>query len=659
VAVISYALWQRRFGGAPDVIGRLLPGQLADFEIVGVMPRSFAYPVGAVHPTEVWIPNVFQAEDRVRADSFSYRLEVLGRLRDGVTIEAAQTQMDQITARLAAATPRWFTDRVAKVEPLREYLTRGVRRWLVMIFASVVVVLLIACVNLSNQTLARAVTRHREVTIRAALGASRWDLARAVLIESLLLSLAGAALGALAAWSGIEVLRAALPEDIPRTANIAIDGRVLAVSALVAIVTGLSFSLAPVIALWRQSHARTTGLTGRANTSAPGHERVRGVLLVAEVSLAVVLLVGAGLFAGSFMRVSHVDLGMNTRDVLTVRIRPFVGAANWKDAQLRHRRLLYDVLDRVRAIPGVDAAAMVTGGLPLSGNLQTQDLSIPGLTLPSNEDLDRNHISVDYFHVLRVPLLKGRLFTESDREQSEPVVIINDVAARRYFPGQDPIGRVIDFEGHRTIVGIVGNIRHEGPETDWRRQGFIPLDQSLATTATLVARLSRPEADVVPDIKAAIWSRFPAVPLPEIRTLDDYLRHMTAERRFNMLLLALFGVLGIVIADVGLYGVMAYVVSQRTREIGIRMALGAQPVTIHRAVLGRAMTYLATGTAIGLLIAWGSTGLVASFLFELGPHDATVYGTVALVFLSIGLLAAFVPARRAARVDPVVALKAE
>ena len=659
VAVISHGFWQRRFGGAADIVGRHLPGQRGDFEILGVMPPSFAYPVGAMRPTEVWIPNVFRPEDRVRANEYSYRLQVIGRLRDGASLELAQARMDQITAGLAAETPRWFEDRVARVERLDDYLTRGVRTWMVLLLAAVAFVLLIACVNLANLMLVRASARRRELAIRSALGASRVDLARTLLIEGLVLSLGGTAAGVGLAWAGTEVLRAAIPPEVPKVAAIAVDLRVLAAMAAVAVASGLGFSAAPVLQFSRPLTSGAIALVMRAKSATPAHQWLRGMLVTLEVALAVVLLVGAGLFLASFARVASVDLGIEPRDVLTVHIRPLTGPDNWQLAQQRNRGLLDDVLQSVRAIPGVDAAALVSGGVPLRGDLRTVDFGIPGRVFPPNEDLDFNEISPDYFRVLGVPLLRGRFFDAQDRQGSEPVVIINDAAARKYFPKEDPIGRIVEFEGARRIVGIVGNIRHDGPETDWRDQGFIPLHQSRAVGATLVLRLSRDARDVVPAVKSAIWTSFSDLALPDIEMLSGYLSKLVAARRFNMLLLTLFAVLAVVIACVGIYGVMAYVVSLRTQEIGIRLALGAAPLAILRAVLGRALIYVLGGLAMGLLAATALSALVSGFLFETRPHDPWIYAGVAATLVVTGVMAALFPARRAARVDPLVALRAE
>jgi putative ABC transport system permease protein len=656
VAVISHGLWQRRFGGDPHVIGRQLPGIRADFDIVGVMPPSFAFPPGAVRPTDAWIPNVFDGEDRVRRNSFSYRLTVIGRLRDGVSLQRAQAEMDGITTALAAETPRWFEDRVAKVMPLRESITHDVRRWMFMLLTAVGFVLLIACVNLANLMLVRVSGRGRDLAIRAALGASRADLARMLLVESLLLSVAGTALGMFVAWLGVGALTSAIPAEVPRVAGIAIDFRILAVATITAVVTGVLFSAVPLVQFSRPRAGTGATHLARTHTATAMHQRVRAALIVVEVALAVVLLVGSGLFLTSFARVASVNLGLDPNNVLTLRVRPFTGADNHALALQRNRTLLRDILEDVRSLPGIRVAALVDGGVPLRGDLRTIDFTIPGRTR-RGQDLDYNAVSAEYFRALNVPLLKGRFFTDDDRQGSEPVMIINEAAASRFFPDIDPIGQTVQFLGSRRIVGVVGSIRHDGPETNWRRQGFVPFDQTQATGATMVLKMSSDAPNNVPAVKAAIWSRFPGIPVPDIQTLSQYLDGLIAQRRFTMLLLAVFGLLGIVIACAGIYGVMAYIVAQRTSEIGIRMALGASPFVILWSVLGRAVLYLSGGLGLGLALAWMLSALVSGFLFQVQPHDPWVYSTVAATLIATGIAAAFLPARRAARVDPLTTLR--
>jgi predicted permease len=666
VAVISYELWQRRFGGTSDVIGAHLPGQLTSFEVVGVMPPGFTYPVdtyvlGVREPLDVWVPYVFNRDDRIRGNSFGYNLHIVGRLRDGVSLERAQARMDQITASLAAETPRWFTDRVATVEPLHQFVTRGVRTWMVMLLGAVSFVLLIACVNLANLMLVRATTRTRELGIRAALGASRWDLSRVLLLESLILSLTGAALGAILAWWGVDALRSAIPAAVPRAATIAVDLRVLSATGIVAILTGIAFGIVPAAQFSRPTIAGALTQGERTTTASTRTKALRATLVIAEVALAVVLLVGSGLFLASFARLINVDLGLDHHDVLAVQVRVADAPTNLQQASQRNRRLLLNVLDRVRAIPGVRVASLLGGGLPLRGDLRTVDFGIPGRELPRNTDIALNQISPDYFRAIKVPLLKGRFFTDDDSENSQPVVILNQAAATRYFGGKDAIGNMVQLAGTRTVVGVVGNIRHDGPESGWRTQAYVPLPQSRVFGATLVVRTAPGAQRIIPAVRQAIWSEFTdAVPTRiDEQALGYYLDALVAQRRFNMLLLALFGALGLIIASIGIYGVMAYVVSQRAREIGIRMALGALPTTILLSVLGGALHYVMGGLAIGLVTAWGLAEFVRGFLFEIQPHDPTTYAGVLVVLTMTGLTAAFLPARRAAGVDPLIALRME
>jgi putative ABC transport system permease protein len=630
------------------------------------MPPGFTYPVdtyvlAASEPVDVWLPYIFSSNDRVRGNSFGYNLHVVGRLRDGVSLEQAQARMDQITASLAVDTPRWFTDRVAKVEPLHQFVTRGVRKWMVMLLGAVSFVLLIACVNLANLMLVRATTRTRELGIRAALGASRWDLSRVLLLESLILSLVGAALGAAVAWWGVEALRSAIPAEVPRAATIAVDLRVLAFTGIVAILTGVAFGLAPLAQFSRPTVASVLSQGERTTTASVRTKALRASLVVAEVALAVVLLVGSGLFLASFARLINVDLGLDHDDVLTVQVRVSEAPRDIQQASERNRQLLLNVLDRIRTIPGVEVASLLGGGLPLRGDLRTVNFGIPGRELPRNTDIALNQISPDYFRAIKVPLLKGRFFTEDDRQNTQSVVILNQAAAARYFEGEDALGKVVRLAGNRTVVGVVGNIRHDGPEGGWRTQAYVPLSQDRVLGATLVVRTSRDPQGILSAVKQAIWSEFPAaLPTNVVEgTLESYFDTLVAQRRFNMLLLALFGVLGLTIASIGIYGVIAYAVSQRTHEIGIRMALGALPSTILKSVLGGALIYIVAGLAIGLIGAWGLAGLVSGFLFEIQAHDPTVYAGVLAVLAMTGLAAAFLPARRAAGVDPLIALRME
>ena len=441
VAVISYALWQRRFGGTPDVIGAHLLGQQASLRSRGRDAAGLFVPRGYVcswrQRTHRCVgPYVFSSDDRVRGNSYGYNLHVIGRLRDGMSLERAQARMSQITAGLAAKTPRWFRDRTAKVEPLHEFVTRGVRTWMIMLLAAVSFVLLIACVNLANLMLVRATARSRELGIRAALGGSRWDLSRVLLLESLILSLTGAAFGAAVAWWGVDLLRSIVPAEVPRAATIAVDIRVLATTGILAVLAGIAFGMAPVVKFSRPTIAGALNQAERTSRATIRTKVLRSTLVVAEVALAVVLLVGSGLFLASFARVTNVDLGLDPNDVLTVQVRVLEMPTNIEQAAQRNRRLLLNVLDRVRAIPGVEVASLAGGGLPLRGDLRTFDFGIPGRELPRNTDIALNQISPDYFRALKVPLLRGRLFADADSAEQRASCHPQRGSGRTIFPGR-------------------------------------------------------------------------------------------------------------------------------------------------------------------------------------------------------------------------------
>jgi predicted permease len=571
VAVISHGLWQRRFGGTSDVLGKRLPADGGDVEILGVMPSGFTYPVGAIQPTDVWMPYVIPNSER--AAKVSAYLRLIARLKDGITIEQAQTRVDVIDASTAGI--QTDTGRL-RVRDLHESLVGDMRAWMFMLLAAVACVLLIACVNIANLLLVRATVRVRELSVRSALGATRWDLARMLLAESLVLSTAGAALGILVAWWGIGPLRSLLPPDLPRLAAIAINWRVLAVSAGAALVTGIAFGLAPV---FHSSRAidRVLKDDGRADTASTRSQWLRATFLIAEVALAVVLLVGAALFIASFARLMRIDLGLDYHNVLVMDVRPRAGTS----------ARFTNVLEQVRRIPGVEAAAIASANLPFSLSANSAPISSPpGRTLPpALAGVALSRISPDYFRALGVPLLRGRFFTATDSQGSELVAILNEAAAKTYFPNQDPIGQSFGMSGSRTIVGVVGNVRGFGPERTIERESFVPMAQAEVNGGTLLLKTTDNSAAIAPQVKAAIWSEFPNVAIPAPRTLEQGLGRLIAERRFSMFLLSLFGVLGVTIAAVGIYGVMTYVVTRRTREIGIRMALGAGSSTILWSVL--------------------------------------------------------------------------
>lgn len=661
VVLLSDALWRRRFGADPRVLGRLVTTENGAWEIVGVMPPGFNYPISVGKPNvDVWVPFAPTAADRSRAGSGrNFMWTVIGRLKPDVTVGAAHARIQQITDALAAQYPDWFKDAGAiGVVPLRDAIVGGVRAWMMLLLAAVAFVLLIACVNVANLLLARATSRERELAVRAALGGTRWQLARGLLVESLLLSAIGTTGGVLLAIWGVAILKAAMPDGVPRVALIAVDMRVLVVAALSATMTGVLFGLAPAIQGSRAEVTRPLRDGGRSTTAGGGRQRLRAALVVAEVGLAVVLLVGAGLFISSFVRFTRVDLGIDLKNVLTIS-----AYLNYKDPswRVRGRPFVADVLSRLQRLPGVEAVAGANNGLPLTGSWSRGPISLPGR--PTVNDPDgafRHDITPDYFKVMRIPFVRGRGFSDADTAASEPVAIINDVAARLYFPGEDPIGHAIQIDStSRVIIGIVRGVRVEGPTADIGAEVYRPLMQSEAGGADFAIRTYGDLGAVRDAAKAAIRQVRPEQTFADTRTLEMYFDTLAAQRKFNMLLLGLFGLLGVVIAGVGIYGVMAYIVAQRTPEIGIRMALGAVPGQILGDVLTRATTYVAVGLALGIVGAWTLARFIEKFLFEVQPHDGGVYLAVAGLLLAAGVVAAWIPARRAARVDPIIALRAE
>ena len=669
VAILSYGYWQRTFGGSADVIGKTI--QLSDesWEIVGVMPRGFAYPVGAERPTEIYAPTWFRAQDKVRGGSRNYNGLIVGRLRNGVSLQQANDHMGRVMAALDRQYPKWSPGRQARVVTLQEHLVGRVRGWMLMLLGAVALVLLIACANVANLMLARATVRGREMGIRAALGASRWRLVRGLLVEGLVLSMLGAVIGMSIAVIGVQTIRAWLPAGLPRVASIGVDLRVLVATIGAATLSGLFFGIVPAMQSSRPDLSTALKDSGRSSTSGSGTHRLRGALVVAEVALAVMLLVGAGLFIGSFIRMMRIDLGFDYHNVLVLSVMPPQppGKFDFEAAMKASRTYVPQMHDVVSRVPGVEIAATVSGGLPLTGSWSRTSVTIPGRgELKGDDDsIDHRTVSPEYLRALRIPILRGRHLESTDNEGSEPVVVINEAAARKYWPGEQALGkrmRVNDKE--RTVVGVAGDIRHLGPESPPRQEAYVPFLQESSIGATLVMRTSGDPMKVLPAAKAAIWSVNREQRLTgDSVTLEAYMDRLIAQRRFNMALLALFGGLGLVIAAVGIYGVMAYIVAQRINEIGVRMALGATRGNVVGMVLKRATALMALGLAAGCLGAWYLTvtpriGL-GTYLFETRPTDVGIFVASLATLAIAGLVASAIPARRAASVDPLVALRHE
>jgi putative ABC transport system permease protein len=666
VAILSDGLWRRRFGADPQIIGRVIAledlegGPAASdgpgYEVIGVMPPDFTYPVGAARATDIWVPYVVPSEQRLRDPrSRSRYLQVIARLKPGVSEVQAQAQMDQIAAALERANPVWNKDSRIGVRRLVDHLVGArTRSWLLMLLGAVAVVLLIACANVANLLLARGRARQREVGIRAALGASRWRLVRQLMTESLVLSAVGTVCAILVAWWGAQVLRAAMPDEVARVSTIALDLRVLTAAAALSILTGILFGIWPALHLSRPDLA--TALKDGGRVSGAVAHRVRNALVVIEVALAVVLLVGAALFIGSFASLVRIDPGFNPANVLTAQVSPRVELR----IEPRDRGPEFaSLVQRVSAIPGVIHASM-SDGVPLSSGVRSKSLTIPGtLDLSDGHSISIRPVTPAFHSVLGIQLKRGRLFNATDRQGAPNVVIINESAARQYFPGEDPIDRTVGIGDPRTVVGVVGDVHQLSLETEPLTEAYLPMAQMPVAGGVLAIRTIGNPYDVLPAVKAAVFAVLPDVPLRNVRTMEELVARRVAQRKLTMLLLGLFGLLGLVIASVGIYGVMAYLVAQRTREIGVRMALGATRANVIGMVLRNASALVASGLVAGGVAAWYLSAAAKAFLFRMEPTDPRAFAAAVLALSSAALVASLIPARRAARVDPMVALRAE
>jgi putative ABC transport system permease protein len=663
VVVVSHAFWQRHLGRDPAAVGRMLALNGESYTIVGVMPVGFAYPPGSPLTADLWTLWVLRPQDSVRAGSGARSLgghQSIARLKADVSLDQAQAQISQIAATIAAANPTTNTRRAIGIRPLRDHLVgTSTRLWMLMLLGAVGIVLLIACANVANLWLARASVQRRDAAVRAALGASRGRLVQRVLIESLVVSAAGTIVGVALAWWCVRVLATALPESLARVATIGIDARVLAVASVAALATGLISGIVP--ALQGSSPALSTALneSTRAGGTGRGRRRTRAALVVAEVALAVVLLVGAALFIGSFINVMRIDPGFRTEGVLATQL---VQRTSPGTAPTDIRPALADIVDRARQLPGVIDAAAAAPGIPFRIQLRIGALQVPGQPLDYNKTVSVKFVTSGYHRALAVPLRSGRHFTPDDREGAEAVVILSDAAARMYFGGDDPLGRVVINvgEGERRVVGVVANARQASLEVSPHPEVYVPMAQggSLSYGFVLLHTSGDPN-DALQALRPVVAQVLPGVPLRNVARLEDLLAAQTAERRLSMLMFSLFGLLGLVISAVGIFGVIAYLVSQQTREIGVRMALGATRSRVVAGVFGHLGRLVAAGLIAGGFAAWSLSNLAGRFLFGLDHRDPRAYAVAMITLLAAAFVATLLPARRAASVDPTEALRQE
>ena len=656
VVVISDRLWRQRFNADPGILQRAITIQGEAFTVTGVMPPGFSFLDRTV---DFWIPVGFSAEQRTPRGRW---LMSVGRLKPGVSLEQAQRDMTRVHEELTRLFPGFNTGWTARVVPLRDQLTGEVRPALFVMFGAVAFVLLIACANVANLLLARATSRQRELAIRAALGAGRARIVRQLLAESLVLSLAGGIAGLGLAWWGVHLLRVVVADRIrvQRLDVVAIDGTVLLFTALAAIAAGIIFGLVPAITGAGSKLNESLKEGGRTGSGARS-KRTRSAFVVVEVALALVLLVGAGLLVRSFVRLLDVDPGFQPQQTVTMRVA--IPGSRYPQPALREQ--FFDrLLDRIRVLPGVEAAG-ATSSIPLVGMGVATGYAVVGEPEPpagQEPVTDVRVIKQDYFKAMGIPLLRGRLFTAEDWKRTN-IVIINEAMARRHWPNDNPVGKRVkinwDSDKEDEVIGVVGDVRHQGLDTQPRSMIYWPYLRVAYGGLTLAVRTAGDPAPIVSSIGQIVRELDSNLAVADVQTLDEVIAQSIAQRRLTMLLLSIFAGAALLLAAVGIYGVIAYSVTQRTQEIGIRLALGAQRADVLGMVVRQAAVLALAGIVLGAIGAAVLTRFMRDLLFEVRPFDPVTFFGVAACLTAVALVAAFVPGRRAARVDPVIALRAE
>jgi putative ABC transport system permease protein len=664
VALLSYGLWQRRFGGAADVLGKSIHLDSRQYTIVGVLPSGFEL----LQPAEVFVPLTPWAATLPDDRNWHPGIIVVGRLKPGVTREQARTGMAVITKRLEQQYPDYNTGTSADVVPLQEQMVQNIRPGLILLLGAVSFVLLIACANVANLLLARAASRGREVAIRTSMGATRGRIVRQLLTESVLLSLAGGFLGLLFAWASLGPLLKISAGTVPQVLSVGLDRSVLVFTILVSVITGLVFGIAPALRTTKIDLRETLNEGSRGSTAGPGQYRLHGFLISIEIALAMSLLVGSGLLLRSFSRMQDVSLGFQA-DHLLVADLPLSESAYAKPEQ---RYGFYDrLIERARTLPGVRAAAAASF-LPVSGGGGLIHFNITGHPPKTAHDYvaaGYRAVTANYFETLGVPLLQGRLIRSADNEHSASVVVINAAMAHVYFPNENPLGKRMQIGATpdnqiptMEIVGVVGDVT-QGLGLEPKAEMYIPyrqLDQLLPIfQMSIVLRTAGDPHLQAAALRSALAAIDPNQPLVKIRTMEDNMAATVAQPRFRTWLIGIFAALALTLATVGIYGVTSYSVTQRTCEIGIRVALGAQPADVFRILVGEGLRFALIGVAVGLVGTVVLTRLLASFLYSVSASDPLIFLSVALLMIAISAAASFFPARRATRVDPMVALRHE
>jgi putative ABC transport system permease protein len=671
VVLVSERLWRRRFNSDPQLVGTQVSVNGRSFTIVGIMPTNFEFPLplfGVQGDTfaeraDMWKPIAFTKQELESRGSRSYG--VIGRLKPGVTLAQAQAEADTIVANWHPLFPDNYepaTKFGATLYPMHDLVIGGMRPALMILLGAVAVVLLIACANLTTMLLARAGAREREFAIRLALGAGRTQLVRQMLAESILLALIGGTAGVMLAVWGLDLLRSIGTQTVPRLAEVNLDMRVLLVTLGTAVATGIVIGLIPALASGKPELTEALKEGGRGSTSGVRRNRLRNALVIAEVAMALVLLVGASLLMKSFVRLQNVHPGFEPKNVLTMEVAlPLLKYPRGKPVA----DFYAEATRRVKALPGVEAAAF-TSILPLSGTNSDSSFQIEGRDPIAEKvypDEEIRAITPEYFSVLKVPLLQGRFFNEGDQFDGPGVTIVNQAFAKKWFPNQEAVGKRITFSDTRkpdvkwiTIVGMVGDLRHRGLDLDPKPEYYFPHNQNPYRGMILAVRSTQDPRSLTSAIRRELSRLDPDLPAANVRTLEQVTADSIAPRKLSVVLIGVFAAVALVLASVGIYGVMSFLVVQRTHEIGVRMALGAQRADVLRLVIGRAAKLVLMGTAIGLILGVMSSRALRALLFNVGAFDLMTFISVTIALIVVSLLASYIPAVRATRADPMIAL---
>jgi putative ABC transport system permease protein len=672
LVLLGEGLWRRRYGADPAIVGKALRINSQPYTVIGVMPEAFRLPIDFTlsEPTQLWTALQLPAADP--NDRGNHGLYVTARLRPGVELPQAQRQVDQLWAELRAKYVQYSPEFGATLVPLRDDILGRIRPALLLLLGAVGLVLLIACGNIANLLMARGESRQKELAIRAALGAGRRQLIRQLLTESVLLSVAGGGAGVLVAWWGVSVLPAINPASLPRAESIAIDLPVLTATFILSLLTGVVFGLFPAWELARPNVQSELKDNGRGLTTSRGGRRFRAGLITAEMALAVILVTGAGLLVRSYLRLARVEPGFDPQSVLTMRL-------SLPEAAYPTRSSVIGAFDRImtrmRNLPGVERAGAISG-LPLATVRGDWGVTIDGYTPPNPKDgvqADWQVFHSDYFPALGIPLVAGRFPTEADRAGSGSVIVVNEAMARQYWKDGNAVGRRMRLNSSadsnwRTVVGVVGNVHHRGLTEAPRPEMYVPLPQFFETGAdsevptrslSLTLKVRGRPFDLVAAIRGEVAAVDPGLAISDIRTMDDIVSRSIAAPRFTAVLIGVFAALALVLAAVGIYGLVAFVVAQRTGELGIRLALGAATNDILRLVVGQGMRPVVLGLGAGLAAALALGRLLTTMLIGVSPSDLATYAGVTAFLAGVALVACWLPARRAAGIDPITAMRQE